>query len=194
MVDLFLTYCCQMLKVFLCIVQNLKTMENIIEKVSAETVVISPEQLLRHWQNHRKLTRRVIEAFPEKELYEYSIGGMRPFAELAMEIVGMAVPGMKGIVTGNWENGQEVFSKKVPATKEALLKLWDETTNEINQLWAKIPAHRFQEVDRAFGLYEGPGYFTIWYWIDNEIHHRGQGYVYLRSLGIEPPPFWDRGI
>ncbi len=169
-------------------------MENIIEKVSAETVVISPEQLLRHWQNHRKLTRRVIEAFPEKELYEYSIGGMRPFAELAMEIVGMAVPGMKGIVTGNWENGQEVFSKKVPATKEALLKLWDETTNEINQLWAKIPAHRFQEVDRAFGLYEGPGYFTIWYWIDNEIHHRGQGYVYLRSLGIEPPPFWDRGI
>lgn len=169
-------------------------MENIIEKVSAETVVISPEQLLRHWQNHRKLTRRVIEAFPEKELYEYSIGGMRPFAELAMEIVGMAVPGMKGIVTGNWENGQEVFSKKVPATKEALLKLWDETTNEINQLWAKIPAHRFQEIDRAFGLYEGPGYFTIWYWIDNEIHHRGQGYVYLRSLGIEPPPFWDRGI
>ncbi|WP_367868755.1 DinB family protein [Pedobacter sp. WC2423] len=28
--------------------------------------------------------------------------------------------------------------------------------------------------------------------MDNEIHHRGQGYVYLRSLGIEPPFFWDR--
>jgi len=28
---------------------------------------------------------------------------------------------------------------------------------------------------------------------DNEIHHRGQGYVYLRSLGTEPPPFWERG-
>ena len=25
------------------------------------------------------------------------------------------------------------------------------------------------------------------YVIDNEIHHRGQGYVYLRALGIEPP-------
>ena len=30
------------------------------------------------------------------------------------------------------------------------------------------------------------------YVIENEIHHRGQGYVYLRSLGIEPPAFWDR--
>jgi uncharacterized damage-inducible protein DinB len=27
--------------------------------------------------------------------------------------------------------------------------------------------------------------------IDKEIHHRGQGYVYLRALGIEPPPFYD---
>ncbi|MGZ5248500.1 MAG: DinB family protein [Flavitalea sp.] len=32
----------------------------------------------------------------------------------------------------------------------------------------------------------------MFYFIDNEIHHRGQGYVYLRSLGIEPPFFWDR--
>jgi uncharacterized damage-inducible protein DinB len=35
-------------------------------------------------------------------------------------------------------------------------------------------------------------YFFILYWIDNEIHHRGQAYVYLRSLGIEPPHFWER--
>ncbi|MGO3807708.1 MAG: DinB family protein [Sphingobacterium sp.] len=30
------------------------------------------------------------------------------------------------------------------------------------------------------------------YFVDNEIHHRGQGFVYLRSLGIEPPHFWER--
>jgi hypothetical protein len=27
---------------------------------------------------------------------------------------------------------------------------------------------------------------------DNEIHYRGQGYVYRRALGMEPPPFWER--
>ncbi|MEJ7681733.1 MAG: DinB family protein [Segetibacter sp.] len=33
---------------------------------------------------------------------------------------------------------------------------------------------------------------SIFYFIDNEIHHRAQGYVFLRSLGIEPPHFWER--
>jgi uncharacterized damage-inducible protein DinB len=36
------------------------------------------------------------------------------------------------------------------------------------------------------------GYAMFLYAIDNEIHHRGQGYVYLRALGIEPPPFYER--
>jgi uncharacterized damage-inducible protein DinB len=44
----------------------------------------------------------------------------------------------------------------------------------------------------AFGQYPGKVYDLVLYVIDNEIHHRGQGYVYLRSLGIEPPPFYER--
>jgi uncharacterized damage-inducible protein DinB len=35
-------------------------------------------------------------------------------------------------------------------------------------------------------------YELIAYVIDNEIHHRGQGYVYLRALGIAPHPFYER--
>ena len=54
------------------------------------------------------------------------------------------------------------------------------------------PGRRFEAVDTAFGQYEGVIYGLLLYWIDNEIHHRGQGYVYLRALGIEPPPFWER--
>ncbi len=30
------------------------------------------------------------------------------------------------------------------------------------------------------------------YGLENEIHHRGQGFVYLRELGIEPPAFYER--
>ena len=61
--------------------------------------VITPEALLEHWQGHRRITRRVIEAFPEKELFEYSIGGMRPFAVLATEMLKMAVPIARGVGT-----------------------------------------------------------------------------------------------
>jgi hypothetical protein len=55
-----------------------------------------------------------------------------------------------------------------------------------------ILARRFSEAGSAFGPWETPGLNAILYAIDNEIHHRGQGYVYLRAPGLEPPPFWKR--
>lgn len=156
---------------------------------------ISPQDMLEHWQGHRRLTRKTIEAFPEDKLFNYSIGGMRPFSKLVQEFLDMGVPGIHGAVTGKWQQASEMphrAEKGVAKTKAELLKRWDEDTEEINRLWAKIPATRFQETDKAFGQWDGTIYFFILYWIDNEIHHRGQGTVYLRSLGIEPPAFWDR--
>ena len=165
-----------------------------MEKQTPETALepqfaVTTNDLLVHWQGHRRVTRRVIEAFPEKELFNYSIGGMRTFAELVMEMLSMAVPGMKGIATREWSRYSE---DKTPRTKSDLLNRWDEATNFINEKWSDIPEGRFQENDVAFGQWAGVVYSTLFYFIDNEIHHRGQGYVYLRSLGIEPPAFWDR--
>lgn len=154
-----------------------------------QTSILSPAQLLAHWQGHRKLTRRVIEAFPEDALFSYAVGGMRPFSELALEMIGMGGEGIRGIATGNWET---FSTPATPSTKAELLKIWDEVTETINQTWPQIPLQRFQETDVAFGQYEGKIYWTLFYFIDNEIHHRGQGYVYLRSMGIQPPPFWER--
>jgi len=160
---------------------------NISETIPAS--VISAEALLAHWQGHRRLTRRVIEVFPEDQLFKFSIGGMRPFSEMALEFVKMAAPIARGVATGKWTSADDLPS---PTTKAALLDLWDQATAEVNQIWPTIPAHRFAEVDKAFGQWENSGINTILYGIDNEIHHRGQGYVYLRALGIEPPAFWDR--
>jgi uncharacterized damage-inducible protein DinB len=70
--------------------------------------------------------------------------------------------------------------------------LWDESTKEIDSLWPRIPPERFSETVMAFGQYEGRVHDLLLYVIDNEIHHRGQGYVYLRVLGIAPPPFYER--
>jgi uncharacterized damage-inducible protein DinB len=162
---------------------------------ATQTGVFTSAFLLKHWQGHRSLTRRVIEAFPEKELFTFSVGGMRPFSELAMEMIDMGGPGVVGAATDVWKKLEELdhTSKQgIPATKQALLEKWDEVTGIIESYWPQISAERLQEVALAFGLYENPVYQTIFYFIDNEIHHRGQGYVYLRALGIEPPPFWDR--
>ncbi|MEP6999144.1 MAG: DinB family protein [bacterium] len=152
-------------------------------------IVLTPEQFLEHWQGHRALTRRVIDAFPEDKLHTYSIGGMRTFAVLAMEFLGMAVPTLHGVISKEWKS----YEHKEAKTKTDILMLWDEATAEINQLWPTIPAGRFQETDTAFGQWKMPIHGLLHYVMDNEIHHRGQGYVYLRSLGIEPPPFYERG-
>ena len=156
---------------------------------STAVPIMTSQQFLEHGQGHRALTRRVIDAFPEDKLFTCSIGGMRPFSALAMEFIGMAVPTLNGVITGKWEQ----FSAANATTKAELLRMWDDATAEINTRWPKIPAARFQEVDTAFGQWKMAIYDLLLYIRDNEIHHRGQGYVYLRSLGIEPPPFWERG-
>ncbi|MCX8531323.1 DinB family protein [Chryseobacterium luquanense] len=154
------------------------------------TQFISSAQLLEHWQGHRNLTRRVIEMFPEKELFEFSIGGMRPFAKLAVELISIAGPALKGIVEGQMEEfSEEAFQ---PKTKEEILAKWDSETEVINHYFNQISEERFQETFNLFGQYEFPVYQNILYFVDNEVHHRGQGYVYLRALGMEPPFFWER--
>jgi uncharacterized damage-inducible protein DinB len=155
---------------------------------SAAAPIMTSQQFLEHWQGHRALTRRVIDAFPEEQLFNYSVGGMRPFSALAMEFIGMAVPTLNGAISGKWDQ----YAAAKATTKDELLRRWDETTGQIDDLWPKIPAARFQEVDTAFGQWKMPIWDLLLYIRDNEIHHRGQGYVYLRSLGIEPPPFWER--
>jgi uncharacterized damage-inducible protein DinB len=159
--------------------------------VATETLQASlttAEDVLKNWQGHRRLTRKTIEAFPEDKLFNFSVGGMRPFSEMAWEFIRMAVPIVDGVSTGKWEE----YKQPKPETKAGILELWDAQTAELDQKFPKIPPHRFAEVDKAFGQWEMAGLATIQYAIDNEIHHRGQGYVYLRALGITPPPFWER--
>jgi uncharacterized damage-inducible protein DinB len=163
-----------------------------ITTTAPKTAAISTDILLEQWLGHRNVTRKAIEAFPEDKLFSYSIGGMRPFAQLAGEILTMGAPGIRGVVQGKWDSYQDTQARFKFTSKEELLKLWDESTEEIKALWPQISAERFHERDKFFGQYEGPIYWSILYVIDNEIHHRAQGYVYLRSLGIEPPAFWDR--
>src|SRR5579884_4054483 len=109
-----------------------------------ETPVVTAQELLDHWQGHRRLTRRVIDAFPEDKLFSFSIGGMRPFSDMVLEFLKMAQPIARGVATGNWEERNDLGS---PRSKAELLALWDKDTAALSQIWPTIPAHRFAEVD-----------------------------------------------
>lgn len=149
---------------------------------------LSTDALLAHWQGHRRLTRRVIEAFPDDQLFTFRVGEMRTFGEMVMELLSMAAPTARGLASDAWDTSWTREARP----KEDLLQKWDADTEEIDAQWATIPAGRFQEKMTAFGQYEGIAHDLLLYVIDNEVHHRAQGYVYLRALGVEPPPFWER--
>ena len=161
--------------------------------MNTETVsqVISQEDLLKHWQGHRTLTRRVIEAFPEKDFFEFSIAGMRPFSKLTDELLAIAAPALRGIVKRDVQPFTEGSTQGF-TTKGQYLEQWDKDTKEIDALWQQLSVEDFSESFNLFGQYEFPIIQNILYFIDNEIHHRGQGYVYLRALNIVPPFFWER--
>jgi uncharacterized damage-inducible protein DinB len=164
---------------------------NIARSITRSAVAdtfITPQALLEHWQGHRRLTRRVIDAFPDDKLFSFSLGSMRPFGGMALEMLSIALPMVRGIVDDKWDSS---FSRET-RPKSEILRLWDDSTAQINGTWATIPPGRFQETMKAFGQYEGRVHDLVLYAIDNEVHHRGQGYVYLRALGIEPPPFYER--
>jgi len=156
---------------------------------TATAPIITSESLLKHWQGHRALTRRVIELFPEEDFFNFTIGGMRTMAQLTNEFLAMEAPGLKAIVNREENAYTERGDFK---TKAGYLEQWDKDTRDIDQYWAQLNEDDFGKTFKLFGQYEFPVIQNIFYFIDNEIHHRGQGFVYLRALGITPPFFWDR--
>jgi uncharacterized damage-inducible protein DinB len=152
--------------------------------------VLTGDILLRHWLGHRRLTRRVIQAFPDDALFDHHAPSMRPFGAIVHEIDLFLPLVLRGAATGvwRWPEGDEA----APTTKRELLAAFDAATRTLEEVLPTIPAERFLEVDQPIGTREEPVVASLLYFLDNEVHHRGQGYVYLRELGIEPPAFYQR--
>ncbi|QFP75639.1 DinB family protein [Deinococcus sp. AJ005] len=153
---------------------------------AAQPVILSPAQFLEYWQGNRRLTRRVTLAFPEDQLFEFSIGGMRPFGVLAWEIHQVSELTLTGLLTGEWPMPE--WRNGVSQDRAELLDAWDELTARIETEMPKVDPAFFPRL-HTLPWGEMSGWAAAIYNIDNEIHHRGQGYVYLRALGIEPPAF-----
>ncbi|MDF2629890.1 MAG: hypothetical protein K0R39_3721 [Symbiobacteriaceae bacterium] len=152
--------------------------------------LLNPTQVLALLEGNRRLTVRVTEAFPAESLFTFKpTEALRPFSDLVLEILGIEKAYIHGIATGEW-----VYQPVKAATKEELLAACREVRELTRQAWATITAERLlaSEVDNFFFKHPQANMERIWYALENEIHHRGQGYIYLRELGIEPPPFWER--
>ena len=149
--------------------------------------LLTPEALLTNLKDVRALTRNVIEAFPEKELFEFSVANLRPFSQMVEEFLMIT----NYIFTETLHEKHTPFytEGQFPTTKAEVLALWDRATEILDREWTKVG-----DYTQPLTIYQMTFSFAQWilYFIENESHHRGQGYTYLRALNIEPPFFWAR--
>jgi uncharacterized damage-inducible protein DinB len=150
--------------------------------------LLTLEQFYTHWQGHRRLTIRTIEAFPEDKLFSYKVDPMRTFGEIAKEIIGVEAYTLNGIISGEWAWKQD----ETINSKETLLLSFDHIEKTTKELWSKLTLERLQAEEKDSWGMTSANRDRLLYMHDNEIHHRAQGYVYLRLLGIEPPAFYER--
>jgi uncharacterized damage-inducible protein DinB len=150
--------------------------------------LLTLEQFYTHWQGHRKLTIRTVEAFPEDKLFSYNVAPMRTFGEIAKEIIGVETYTLNGIISGEWVWKQD----EAITNKELLLAGFLHVEKTTKELWSKLTLERIQSVEKDAWGATWANRDRLLYMHDNEIHHRAQGYVYLRLLGIEPPAFYER--
>jgi uncharacterized damage-inducible protein DinB len=149
------------------------------------------------WQRHEiqhRLTVRVVEAFPEEKLVDFTpIAPMRTFAQIAGEILQLEAITVQGVATGEWKAWDQESPHLKHATKAEIMAALHAVHQTSSKLWPQITPERLDVLEPS--MWGGPDNSMrsrLEYMIDNEIHHRGQGYVYLRLLGIEPPGFWER--
>lgn len=149
--------------------------------------LLTSEALHTNFKDVRVLTRKVIEAFPEKDLFTFNIANLRPFSAMVEEFIAITDSIFGEILPE--KHHKFLGEGKFPTQKSDLLALWDKVTTQINKEWKEI-----RDFTQPITLYQMTFSFTQWilYAIENESHHRGQGYTYLRALHIEPPFFWGR--
>lgn len=151
------------------------------------------DEFLRQWEDNRALTLRVARAFPAGSLLDFApTAPLRPFAAMLDEIARIELAYVRGLAEDIWKWDPADPPRATDAA--GAIALAEEVRAYTRRVWEGISADTLLSVRHDpffFGATRRP-YDWLFYCLENEIHHRGQAYTYLRLLGQEPPPFWER--
>jgi uncharacterized damage-inducible protein DinB len=145
---------------------------------------MTKDEILKYWGNVRKLTLRVFDKFPHDQFDFRPVVAVRSVAEQFDHILVNELFVRIGIMTEIWDLSP--FKGERDLSRGALReKLYNENKKTLGLL-RMLPEGRFiKSYNTPYGTISGEA--AIYEAIDEEIHHRGNLYTYLRLLGIEPP-------
>jgi len=140
--------------------------------------------ILKYWENVRKLTLKLFDLFPEDSFDYRPVAAVRTAAEQFDHILVVELYSRIGLISGEWNLAAFTGERDI-SRSNLRQRLYNEHKKTIGML-RLLPEGRFLRMhDTPYGKLTGE--VIIYEAIDEEIHHRGNLYVYLRMLGIEPP-------
>ena len=150
----------------------------------------------QNWEENRRLTLKVAHSFSDEQLLKAKpVPQMRPFARMLLEIAGLEHFFIRGLAEDIWEWVPDETTRPQIADAQEVFTILDEIKGYTSHAWPNISEKKLLTVHPSPPSFAGPDAPPLdWlqYALENEIHHRAQGYTYLRCLGVEPPMFWDR--
>ena len=139
-------------------------------------------EIVKYWRNVRALTLTLLDRFPPETFGYCPTPFVRSAAEQFEHIGAVEIYIRKGLVDNVLIPVPEVGIKDKDTLRQFLIAEHAKTSRAL----AALPEDRlFGYYDTKFGRVTGEGLVLVA--IDEEIHHRGNLYIYLRLLEIEPP-------
>ena len=140
--------------------------------------------IIKYWRNVRALPLEVLDRFPESQMSFRPAKSIRTAAEQFDHILAVELYIRKGLTENAW--GPVPTPGLGISTKKGLLEKLTWEHEETGRVLRMLPESSFEGFYQTrFGRLSGEG--IIYLGIDEEIHHRGNLYTYLRLMGIEPP-------
>jgi uncharacterized damage-inducible protein DinB len=142
------------------------------------------KSFLRYWQNIRRLTVRLLDEFPADSFDFRPAAEIMTVSQLFKHILMVEIFIRDGFLTNNWDEPEEldrnIFEKEM--IRDRLIIENQKTA----KLLSEVPEGRFMKIIATpFGTVSGEVLLMVA--VDEEIHHRGNLYTYLRILGRTPP-------
>lgn len=140
--------------------------------------------MLRYWRNVRRLTIKLLDEFPADSFDYRPTAEVMTVSQIFRHILEVELYIRRGFIDGVWEKSGEPITNFFE--KDMLRDKLRYEHKKTLDMFAAVPDGKFMAIiNTPFG--EITGEILIQVAIDEEIHHRGNLYTYLRCLGKTPP-------
>lgn len=147
------------------------------------------DSFLDYWEKIRGRTRRVIACIPPDRFDRSHRPGAWTFADLIRHLAGTERWMFAENVAGR-QSAYPGHGPELARTPEQVLDYLERAHAEAVDVFAALTP---EDLRRKCGT-PGGIELTAWKWlramVEHEIHHRGQIYLMLGSLGVETPPLY----